>query len=438
MSGHDRLARLVDATRESLWVVPATLGALAVLLAEILARSDVLRDDAIETGVFSGDADAARSVLATVATSALTVLGVTLTITLAVLALTAQAYSPRAIRRFLRDPVLQWVVGTFLATAAFSLMTLRQAQEGDVPALSVTLSIVFVFIALGFLVAFFHHVAREIRVESIIASIHADAIAALPAGRTSLPEATSARNASEPVIDVCARATGHVVWLDDMRIARLAAASGGSAEAIAGPGAWVRRGDPIVRLRNVGEGEHARLARRLSRAVSIATHRSIRQDPQFALMQLADIASRALSPSLNDSTTAREALERGGDILSRLSDRPLGSVVVELDGRVAYVRPLPSWESLCDTLVAEPRRTAEATASVVGMRTLLGVLRGCLGTDDPARLEVLRRCARQVAAAADRVVPDSVDRARIARDAEPVLGRPVDQPRDRSADGPAT
>ena len=99
-----------------------TLGVLAAVGAELLVRLDRVLDDANAqaTWVFSGDDDAARSVLSTIATATLTVLGVTLTITLAVLALTASAYSPRVIRRFMRDQLLQIMLGVFVAAVVFA------------------------------------------------------------------------------------------------------------------------------------------------------------------------------------------------------------------------------------------------------------------------------------------------------------------------------
>ena len=428
--GEGRARAAVQGARTSLWLIPATLGVLAVGLAEILARTDLLQEGAVETGTFGGDAEAARSVLSTIATSALTVLGVTLTITLAVLALTAQAYSPRAIRRFLRDPLLQWVVGVFVATTAFALTTLRQVQDGDVPALSVTVAIALAFLTLGMLIALFHHIAREIRVESIIASIHADALAASPDeereyGAGTVPPVDPGLRVA---VDVPARATGHVTWINDPLLARLAARAGGRSEVVAGPGDWVQRGDTVVTLWLPARAD-ARTRRRASRAVRVATHRTIAQDDEFALLQLADISMRALSPSLNDATTAREALAHGGDLLRRLAGRRLGAIVFEEDGNPVHVRALPDWDRLCGTLVDEPRRTSEATRSVPGLVTLLEVLADVAASaDDPVRLESLRRRARQIVESAERAVPDARDRRTIARLAERVVAHPVAAP----------
>lgn len=426
---HGRLASALESARASLWIVPAACGLLAVAAAEVLARTDLLQGGAVAVGAFGGDAEAARSVLATIATASLTVLGVTLTITLAVLALTAQAYSPRAVRRFLRDPLLQVVVGVFVGSTVFSLTTLRQVQEGDVPALSVTIAIALVFLSLGLLIALFNHIAREIRVESIIAAIHAEGVDAVP-------EAAWEQGPGEPPapdpdlserVDVPARSAGHVTRIADGRLARIAADLGGRSEVVAPPGRWVREGEPVVRMHLPGPCE-PRARRRAERAVGVATHRVITQDPEFALLQLADIAMRALSPSLNDVTTAREAIARGGDLLARLATNRLGSVVVSESGRVVHVRRLPAWEDLCGTLVDEPRRTAEAGGSVPALIGLLEALEASLVTDDPTRLEAIRVRTRQILDSAQRSVPDERDRATIAARAEPILAHHVPGP----------
>lgn len=95
-------------------------------------------------------------------------------------------------------------------------------------------------------------------------------------------------------------------------------------------------------------------ARRLARAVRVGPSRSIDHDPAYGLRLLVDIAVRALSPSVNDPTTAVQALDQIESALLRLARRPLGATVVRDAGGAARVTvPRPAWSDLLDLALAE-------------------------------------------------------------------------------------
>lgn len=144
--------------RERLWFWPVVIAILAAAAAETLVRVDRALDDnnARPVWVFSGEAGAARDVLSAIASASMTVLGVTLSITLAVLALTGQGYSPRTIRRFIRDPLVQIVIAGFVGTFVFALVALRLVRTDQVPGITVNVLVLLAFAAIALLIAFFH------------------------------------------------------------------------------------------------------------------------------------------------------------------------------------------------------------------------------------------------------------------------------------------
>jgi len=301
------LARAYDRARASLWVVPATLGIAGAALAELVTRLD------FQTSAFRGDAEAVRALLGTIATAGLTVLGVTLTITLAVLALTAQTYSPRAVRRFLRDRLLQSVVGAFVATVTFALVALRQIEDGGDYATTAALGVVLVLVAIALLIALFHHLAREIRIEAIMAAIRGESLAVVD--REWPDEGVGEQIAPEPegpVELVTALDPGAVAAIDDRKLERL----GCSVWVLASPGTWVGPGDSIAA---VSSGASERAVERLRSSITISSHRGIRQDPAYGVRQLVDIALRAMSPSLSDPTTAIGAVRHASAIVETAS-----------------------------------------------------------------------------------------------------------------------
>lgn len=412
-----RWRRGLDALRERLWFWPAALGLLAAVAAEALVRLDRTLDaqDARPLWAFSGNADAARGVLTVIATATMTVLGVTLSITLAVLALTAQGYSPRALRRFMRDRVIQAVIAGFVATFVFALVALRLVREEQVPGLTVTVAVLLGFVVLGLLVAFFHHMASEIRVERLIEAIWDEtrAMIAVDLTQAHAGDEGTAPLAGPLVGSAHATRTGRIRWVNDAALAAVARESGGLASVERAPGDFVAEGERVVGMRG-GVTLTADQVERLSAAVILGTQRSMTQDVAFGLRQLSDVGLRALSPSVNDPTTAEEAILRLADLLRRLADRRLGTVVEDADGRALVVRPRPSWDELVGLAFDQCAHEAEAQGDAATMLVLLDALaRVFAATDAPDRLPPLRARAGRLRDGARRSVADPAALARI-------------------------
>lgn len=409
-----RLSHLMDDFRERLWFWPALIGLAAAVAAEALVRIDRVLDDrdARPLWVFSGNADAARSVLSTVASATMTVLGVTLSITLAVLALTGQGYSPRTIRRFIRDPLVQTVIAGFVGTFVFALVSLRLVREEQVPGITVNVAVVLAIVSLGLLIAFFHHMATEIRVERLIDSVWnetRDAIAQMPPARADDVPAGPEGAAAALVHAV---RSGRVRRIDDARLADIARASGAVVVVVPAPGDFVAQGEVVARVHGAAPDPEGLAG--VADAVELGTQRSLTQDVAFGIDQLTDIALRALSPGINDPTTAEEALLRSADLLRRLSDRRLGACVPDADGRPLVLRHRPTWDDMVGRAVDQAAALAEAHADTATSLVLIDALgRVIAATDDPARVEVLRARVRRVRDGARRAVDEPSELARV-------------------------
>lgn len=406
--------------RERLWVVPGLLAILAAIAAELLVRLDRLLDEenARPLWVFSGNADAARSVLSTIATATMTVLGVTLSITLAVLALTAQGYSPRALRRFVRDRVIQAVIGGFVGAFVFALVALRLVREDEVPGITVNVAVLLALAVLGLLVAFFHHMANEIHVERLIEAIWTEARAAIESTLRPLGSGDEGDDPSWPppgsvVATARARRTGRVCRIDDDALADVARATGGTVAVLPGPGDLVSEGEAVARLHGGRAPEQTEIDR-LCAAVGLGTRRTMTQDVAFGLRQLSDIALRALSPGVNDPTTAEEAILRSADLLRRLSDLRLGTRVVDADGVTLVVRTRPGWDELVGVAFDQCAAAAEGQADAATMRVLLDAVgRVLAATTAPDRREALRGRARRIRDGARRSLAEPSELRRV-------------------------
>ncbi|MFN8122835.1 MAG: DUF2254 domain-containing protein [Thermoleophilia bacterium] len=396
-----------------LWIWPAIAAVMAVTAAELLVRLDRRLFQVPSAWVFGGDATAARSVLSTIATATMTVLGVVLTITLTVLTLAANTYSPRILRTISRDGVVKAVMSGFVATFAFALDALRLVRSGQVPSLTVTVSVVFAFASLGLLIALFHHLAVRIRVESVIAEVHRETRQAIERqprlGDTrqvdqALPAATE---------HIRATRTGRLVRVDEARMLHRARSLMTTVVLAPRVGDMIIEGDPLLSLHG-GRPPGPDDREDLCRAVEVSVDRTLEQDFTYGVRQLVDIALRALSPGIQDPTTAHEALYRCMDLLSVAADRDLGVRVLWDDERPVFVRRAPDWPDLLDLVCTQARGTAEAQRDMVTLATMVtGLGRVIRAAGERDRLLDVRREVREILDAAARAAVSPGDRARV-------------------------
>ena len=170
-----------EALRTNLWLVPT----LEVLAAVVLFVGTYALDRAAYDGVFtlppwmiSGTADAARQILTTIAAAVITVVGIVFSITIVTLTLASTQFGPRMLRNFIRDRGTQLTLGTFVATFVYcvlALVSISPGPHGDiVPHVSITVSFVLVLVNLAQLIYFINHIATEIQLPQVIASIARD------------------------------------------------------------------------------------------------------------------------------------------------------------------------------------------------------------------------------------------------------------------------
>jgi uncharacterized membrane protein len=415
-----RLARIADELRTSLWLWPALAGLLGAVAAEFLVRLDRSLDgDTPGRLTYGGDADAAQAVLSTIAGASMTVLGVTISLTLAVLALAAQGYTPRVLTRFMRDRGVQAVVASLIGTFTFSLGALRLVRDDQVPGITVNVAVLAALASLGILIGFFHHLASEIRVERVIAGAWADSLPAI-GGLAPLGGDPGAGEVvlGPPSADVRAGRTGRVLWVDEGAVMGVARACGSTVVVIPPVGGFICEGETVARChggRPPGESERAAV----TGAVQVGTQRTHAGDISYGLRQLTDIALRALSPGVNDSTTAHEAILRAGDLLRRLADRDLGLRLRDADGALLLVRERPDWDDLVGLCIDQVAAGAEGQADAATMLVLLDTLtRVAAATNDPERLGVLRGRARRILDGARRSLPEPRDLERVEQAAK--------------------
>lgn len=384
--GHGLIARLndrinygVDSLRSQLWPVPLAAIVLAVVLGQLLPfvyKVLEARDAGEVTGwLFGGGPEAATNLLQTIAGAMVTVTSLTFSLTMVTLQLASSQFSPRVLRTFTRDRIVHNTLALFLATFAYSLTLLRSVRiatdnaPGFVPKLSTTVAFFLAVASVVTLVAFLSHLARQIRVESMLQTVTDEAAATLQrifghTGDPDLVRQVASSTGWTGFAPIRSRASGFLLSVDYAAVRSAAVHAGAYVEFEAAPGDSLIRGVPFARARSFGGGELGGAAlSELSNAVSdcmiTGFERTSVQDATLGLQQLLDIACKALSPGINDGTTAVHAIGHVSALLCGLADRPTGPYLMrDTDQRARVLVHRPSLEQMLDTAMRQLLRYA--------------------------------------------------------------------------------
>lgn len=402
--------RLVD----GFWFVPGAIAISLSLLAFLALEADRRLEVDGLAFAFGGDADAARNVLSTIAGSLITVAGLTFSITIVVLTLVSSQYTPRAVRGFLADRLNQAVAGAFVGIFAYCLIVLGAVRSEEaafrfVPVVSVSVSLLLALTALALLVVFVHHMGQNIQASNIAARIGRETLRAVerlypeqfgePGGEDPGATVERWRSAEEPGVVTGTRA-GFVQLISIEGIKSCLETRPLRVHVPVRPGEFVTPETRLVEVwprASVDRGS----ADRIRAQVTIGSERDVRQDAAYGFRQLADIALKALSPGVNDPTTAVEALGHSIAGLERLARRSIPSPVRRgADEQVVLVVAQADFAGFVETALGEIAHYAAANPRVV-IEALNGLARVAdaaeqVGADE--RLEILATMADEIAA----------------------------------------
>ncbi len=363
-----RFRTLVERLRTGFWAVPT----LCVLISAALALGLVRLDRELQEGfgrvTFGAGADGAREVLGAITTSMITFTGLVFSITIVVLSLTSSQFSPRVLRTFLRDRQTQLSLGVFIGTFVYAVLVLRTVSglEDDVfvPAVATTGGVVLLLVCVGVFVAYIHHITSMIQISSILASISGEARAVLEAQMpTGSPPTPVVVRPQGPVAVLPAPRSGVLVDLDVGGLVRLACQADVALVSGLHYGGFVPEGAPLL---EVHRGDPGRLDDRAAvRAFHLGQERTMQRDVAFGFRQLADIAAKALSPGVNDPTSAVQALDGLHDLLRRLATRSLPSGVhADEQGQIRLYLPQPRFEDYLALALDEAEQYGEQSTQV--------------------------------------------------------------------------
>ena len=377
--------------------------------------------------LFGVGAEGARQMLSTLAGSMITVMGITFSMTLLALVQASSQYTSRILRNFMRSRITQATLGAFAGIFAYCLIVLRTIRGGGADEFVPRLAVFFAFFislgGVGILIYFIHHIASSIQASNIIASIAKETNAAidrlLPETLIDEIEAYEDQNQVLEPLDartwypIPAAVSGYIQSVNNDALLHLASDSRTIVRTEHGIGAFVVQDTALVSLALTYPPEQKTIDA-FNAAYSIGRHRTVAQDPAFGIRQIVDMAIKALSPGVNDTSTAVMCVDYLTSILARLAGRQFPPSYRYEEEALRVVAIIPSFEGLLAEAFDQIRGSAEVNVAI--RARMLGALNtiGSL-TIRPSHLRALDEQMQCIAELIDRRIEASHDKARLEK-----------------------
>ncbi len=379
-----------------LWLIPAVYTVVSVIVAYVLPRLEVAYFPGVSHPMSVGSATAFFS---SVSSGMMALTGIVFAIAFVTVQFSAVAYSPRLVAMFADDPVLYHTMGIFFATFTYSLVALIWTDRGGsgvVPYIStllVTLLLIISMLAFARLI----QSLNNLQIQNVLQRVGAEGRAVIHtmfpvhdnASIVAAGKPASAERALGPAVQtlVYAGRPKAIARFEIARFVQLAQSVGGVVVIDCAVGDTLLDGTVLLHV----HGTTTRLPESaLLGAVHLSDGRTYEQDPKYALRLLVDIAIRALSPAVNDPTTAVQALDQIEDLLRRLGQARLDiGHVDDQAGKLRLVVPMPTWDDYLALSFDEIRQFGATSVQVA--RRLRAALTGLI---DIVPLEDRREAVR--------------------------------------------
>jgi uncharacterized membrane protein len=445
----EKLKALWAHITDSLWFLPGILTLAGGVLAVVIVRfnDDILDAIGAEPDeiwwLFGAGSEGGRAVLDAISGSLIQVTGVVFSVTIIALQLASSQFTPRVLRTFTSDRGNQLVLGVFIGTFTYALLVQRAIRssgddsDGFVPALAITVAVALMLISIGFLIYFIDHASRSIQASVIMDNVTKDTRAV---GERIFEREEKARKRSEfgeehpevvegrsrgpddgPHRPVGNASAGYIQAIDEDRIFLHADTQDLFIRIEQGIGDFVLPGEPLATVWPA-DGLSDETAEDIRKAFVLGLERTPHQDFEYGLIELVDMAVKALSPSINDPTTAMMAVDRLSELIVVMGRQPpLACERSNRTGRLCMLVRRPSFNRAI-TLTFDQIRHHGCTDPAL-MNKLVDRL-GDIGTlVKPQHHDRLVQAIETARAQAATAIDDPVDRRRVLEAADGALSR---------------
>ena len=274
------------------------------------------------------DPQVAQVILGAIGTSIMTVVSIVFAIVLMALTLASMQFSPRIIVSFARDRVTQGTLGIFLGTFSYCMAALPAAHSQPrpfAPVLTVLGAMLLALACVAWLLYFIHHISQAISVNQIVDKIAKETEAVVDDTMPWPRRATHMTGAGpigqltweQPVLS---EVSGYIRFIDVNRLATLATDHRIKIQVLHRVGRFVPQGVPLM---NISKAERTtpELEAALRAAFDFGPSRTLQQDVEFGILLIVDIALKAISPAVNDPSTAISCVDQLSRIMIRVASR---------------------------------------------------------------------------------------------------------------------
>jgi uncharacterized membrane protein len=424
--------RIRHYVRNSVWIMPSLSAPAAIAALRLIhwVEKDLGWDSTIDPGT-------AITVLATLASSLLTAVVFICSSLLVAVQLASAALTPRIIGIVFRDPVTKFTLTVLVFTFTFSLAALLRIKD-TVPLLTTQMAVYSCVICLGLFFYLIDHLGKTLRPSGTlraVARLGRRVIRSVyPRQSARASEATAVEAAEvidgKPTAAIPSERDGVVLAFDEPGLLGLAQRFDCVIEMVPQVGDHVAVGDPLFRIYRGGETLPAQA---LCHSVAVGQERTLEQDPGFAFRIMVDIANKALSPAINDPTTAVLALDQIHHLLRMVGEQNLDTGNVrDPAGWLRLIYRTPDWKDFVHLAVTEIRQFGAESIQIA--RRLRAMLENLIRTLPESRVSLLRQELSVLRRSAERFFAEPEDRALAEEsDFQGVGGKPElknAQPRD--------
>lgn len=399
------LKRYWEWARTSIWLIPTGLCVAALFLAVFMLSLD--RGCTVCSAYLPGldlDVAAARQLMGVLATSLLSVGGVSFSVTMVALTLTSGQYGPKVLRYFLGDTRSKLSLGLFFAAAVYALVVSIALATGDKPRLSIFLALALAMLAIIEFIGFIHRTASDLQADQLIQRLGRELRGDM-ARLCTLSDASDRRSGTAPwrqAVRGLQRSSmvttreGYVQTADYGEIAAALRAADARGLLRLRPGDFSVKGTELIRIWHAGQLDGEKLRGALNSAIVMGPIRTPIQDPEFPITQIQQIAARALSTGINDPGTAITCIDWLTLALAEVVDGPLpGCLLLDEEDEPRLLVRGPTFASLLD-LIFSPLRQFTSSDLQVASCLLDSLNRLACLTDRPDRLALILKQGERV------------------------------------------
>lgn len=419
------------------WFIPVLIVAATVLLAMFLLHLDSSFEpsqDGLGRYLFIASTDSARSVLSTISAAMIGVAGTVFSMTLVVLTMASSQFGSRLIKNFMYVRLNQVVLGTYISTYLYCLLILNTVKETEATAYIPSLSILVALLAavgnILLLIVFIHRIASSIQAESVIKDISATIEHNV---RTLFPDVMAEDESSEPLLKketvaslyehkqvVEAPENGYLQYVDKDRLLSLAKQAEGVIQLYKRSGHYLVAGMPLAEIYTSQAVEELVIGR-IQQQFIIGRARTSQQDIEFSIHQMVEIASRALSPGVNDPYTAIACIDSLTATMCHLAQQAFPPTAIrDEENDLRIIARAIRFEDVLDTAFHQIRQFSSGSPAVM-IRLMEAMVNIHSFTKKPARQAAVLKHAAMIFRAGEQSINEPNDLADLREAGESLL-----------------